>query len=485
MAMATQSVSSAPGLHREKIRQCLAALSRMLADGRFTDAEQRIGLEIEFGLVDDALEPSMTNTEVLRELADPALTTELGRHNVELNVPPYELTGTSLQRLENELHHYVDAGLVMIGILPTLRMKHFEPRWMTDDPRYHALNDKIMAVRGEPMRLSIDGVPLPGERPERLEWMADSILPECAGTSVQLHLQVTPEQFGRCFNAAQCLAGPQVAVTANSPFLAGRALWHETRIPLFEQATDTRTAALRRAGVRPRVFFGERWIDSVTDLFDENVRYFPPLLTDVYEQDPERALAIGTPPELHELRVHNSSVWRWNRPVYDVQGGTAHLRIENRVVPSGPSVVDVVANAAFFYGAQLALASAARPVWDELPFTSAEGNFVRAARTGLDAMQFWPSTGWVTAGELLLRVLLPLAREGLSMAGVSGDVAENYLGVIEQRCLRGRTGATWQRDAVAVAESTGADRRQALHTMFAAYLGNMRSGEPVHRWPLP
>src|SRR5690606_31164428 len=278
--------------------------------------------------------------------------------------------------------------------------------------------------------------------------------------------------------------GVQVALGANSPFLLGKALWHETRIPLFLQATDTRPEELKNQGVRPRVWFGERWITSIFDLFEENVRYFPGLLPETDDEDPMEALESNRVPKLTELRLHNGTVWRWNRPVYDVVDGKPHLRVENRVLPAGPTVVDMMANATFFYGAQRALADQERPVWTQMSFQAAEENLYAGARNGFDAQLYWPGIGWVPPDELALRVLLPLARQGLRDSGVSELVADRYLVVIEQRCRRRRTGGVWQRDVVLRAEERGMDRDTALSSMLARYLELSRSGEPVHTWPV-
>src|SRR5699024_9711792 len=287
----------------------------------------------------------------------------------------------------------------MIGILPTITNDHFDLKWITDNPRYTVLNDEILAARGERTALSLDGSALPGGCSERLRDHTDSILPEAACTSLQLHLQVPPEEFAEHWNAAQALAGVQVAIGANSPFLLGKALWHETRIPLFQQATDTRPAELKNQGVRPRVWFGERWIDSICDLFEENVRYFPSLLPEFAQQDPVETLEAGQTPELHELRAHNGTVWRWNRPVYDVVDGTPHLRVENRVLAAGPTVADMLANAAFFYGAQRALVEQDTPVWSRMSFRAAEENLYAGARDGFDASLYWPGIGTTASDE--------------------------------------------------------------------------------------
>lgn len=480
--------------YRDKMQRGLDALARMLADGNFSFPRQQMGLEMELCLVDEHMEPSMSNHVVLEKINDSSFTTELGQQNIELNVEPQVLAGDSAVELEQRLHasmsraasgaHDAGAKVVMIGTLPTLRDAHFDPQWLSRNPRYSILNEQIFLARGEEMLLDMEGVPLGDRAPERLRSYANSILPESACTSVQLHLQVAPEDFASHWNAAQCLAGVQVAVGANSPFLLGKALWHETRIPLFIQATDTRPQELRNQGVRPRVWFGERWITSIFDLFEENVRYFPALLPEPEEEDPLAALEAGRAPTLAELRLHNGTIWRWNRPVYDLVDGVPHLRVENRVLPAGPSVVDTVANACFFYGVQRALTEQDRPLWSQMTFAAAEENFYAGARHGMDAHLYWPGIGWVTPDELVLRILLPMAHEGLRSCGVSDRARERYLGIIEQRCLVRQTGASWQRDVVAMLEERGADRRSALAGMLRRYIELTESGEPVHLWPV-
>ncbi|GLZ42585.1 glutamate--cysteine ligase [Actinokineospora sp. NBRC 105648] len=480
--------------YRQKVQRCLDALERMLTDGGFAEEPPRMGLEIELNLVDGALQPAMLNRTVLEKIDDPCYTTELGQHNLELNVRPRPLRGAESTELETELRHSLaeaghkaqDAGarLVMIGALPTLRGEHFESRWLTPLPRYGRLNDQIFAARGEEILLHMEGVPMPGQRAERLRALQESIMPESACTSAQLHLQVAPDKFAANWNAAQCLAGVQVAIAANSPFLLRKALWHETRIPLFLQATDTRPQELKNQGVRPRVWFGERWITSIFDLFEENVRYFPGLLPEVDDEDPFEALDSGRAPRLAELRLHNGTIWRWNRPVYDVMDDVPHLRVENRVLPAGPTVLDLIANAAFFFGAQRALTTEERPLWTQMSFQAAEENLHAGARHAFGAQLYWPGIGWVPPDELVLRKLLPMAHEGLKDCGVSDAARERYLGVIERRCLARRTGSTWQRETVACLESRGLDRDAALASMLRRYIELSDAGEPVHTWPV-
>ncbi len=478
---------------RAKVTDCLDVLATLLAEGHFDTSEPRLGMEIELNLVGETGEPAMSNAAVLEAVADPAFQTELGQFNIEINVAPRPLRGMQVAELEEALREAlnqadararsVGSGLAMIGMLPTLTERHFDAQWLSDDPRYDLLSQQILAARGEDIELQIDGVAMPGaNRQERLDIITDTILPEAACTSVQLHLQVAPEDFASYWNAAQTIAGVQVALAANSPFFAGRALWHETRIPLFEQATDTRSPEMQNQGVRPRVWFGERWVTSIFDLFEENSRYFPSLLPVCSDEDPREAVAAGRAPTLSELTMHNGTVYRWNRPIYDCADGGYHLRLENRVLPAGPSIVDVLADAAFYYGLVHSLAHSDRPLWTQMTFDAAEENLHAAAREGLDARLYWPDVGWVGPRELVLRRLLPLAEEGLADWGVDAAVRGRYLGIIEARCLAGQNGAIWQRANVAARERAGQARPAALRGMMLDYLQLMHEGTPVHTW---
>src|SRR3954453_19714117 len=432
--------------YREKVRRCLDVFARMLREARFDADAPMTGLEIELNLVDELGDPALKNTEALEEIADPYFQTELGQFNLEINVPPKQLKDRGFSDFEGSVRaslndaeqkaSKVGAHLVMIGILPTLSAGHMSPDSLTANPRYQLLSDQILAARGEDIVIDIAG-------PERLRTTTDSIVPEAACTSTQLHTQVSPEDFAAYWNASQAIAGVQLALGANSPFLLGRELWRETRVPLFEQATDTRSEELKAQGVRPRVWFGERWITSIFDLFEENVRYFPALLPVIDEQDPIAELEEGRTPSLGELRLHNGTIYRWNRPVYDVVDGTPHLRVENRVLPAGPTVADTMANAAFYFGLVRTLAEHERPLWSQMSFSAAEENFHVAAREGIDAQLYWPGVGQVRATELVLRRLLPMAHDGLAAGGASSEESDRLLGIIEQRCLTGVNGAEW------------------------------------------
>jgi gamma-glutamyl:cysteine ligase YbdK (ATP-grasp superfamily) len=473
--------------YRLKVRRCLDVFAQMLGQATFDFDRPMAGLEIELNLVDSEYQPAMRNADVLAVIADEDFQTELGQFNIEINVAPRLLLDSGLSSFEDEVRTSLnaaedaaveqDAHLVMIGILPTLTPAHTGLDAISANPRYRLMNEQIFTMRGEDLHLRIEGR-------ERLDTYSETILPEAACTSTQLHLQVSPQSFPRYWNASQCLAAVQLALGANSPYFFGRELWRETRIALFEQATDTRPEELKAQGVRPRVWFGERWITSIFDLFEENVRYFPALLPVVDDEDPVDLLERGGVPRLSELRLHNGTIWRWNRPVYDVVNGRPHLRVENRVLPAGPTVLDTLANAAFYAGAVRALADQQRPVWSQMSFHTAEENFHTAARHGITSAIYWPGIGEVPVAELVLRRLLPLAADGLDASGVASADRDRLLGVIEQRCLRLRNGAEWQVDvATKIEERYHLPRQEVLKDMLRRYVDYMHSNEPVHTWP--
>src|SRR5690606_24675979 len=295
-------------IYREKVRRCLDAFARMLRDAQFDVERPLTGLEIELNLVDDDFSPAHVNADALASIADPRFQTELGQFNIEINVPPRVLAGGGFAGFEDTVRTSLNtanrsaadakAQMVMIGILPTLMPEHVTADAISASPRYALLNNQIFAARGEDLHIEIGGK-------ERLSLVADSITPEGACTSVQAHVQVGPEEFASYWNAAQAIAGIQLAVGANSPYLFGKRLWHETRIPLFVQATDPRPVELKAQGMRPRVWFGDSWITSVFDLFEDNVRYFPALLPICEDDDPLAILDEGKTPDLDELTLHN------------------------------------------------------------------------------------------------------------------------------------------------------------------------------------
>ncbi|HEY6707147.1 MAG TPA: glutamate--cysteine ligase, partial [Actinomycetota bacterium] len=352
---------------------------------------------------------------------------------------------------------------------------------LSDAPRYRALNNGVRRLRQEPFRIRIAGA-------DPLELAADDIGLEGANTSFQVHLKVDPDRFADHFNAAQLAIAPVLAVAGNSPTFLGHRLWEETRVALFKQAIDDRGPAGRAGRRVARVAFGTGWTATgALELLEESVRLHEPVLPVVGPEHPLERVAAGQVPALGELRLHQSTVWRWNRPIYDPAGG-GHLRIELRALPAGPTVVDMLANAAFLLGLTLALAPGAAATTRRFAFQQAHHNFYRAAQFGLGAELAWPlapsGRPRILTAPDLVHQLLPTARQGLVGAGVLAGEADELLAVIEARAATGQTGAAWQRLALATLEPT-LGREQALAAMFEQYLEHQRTGEPVHTWPLP
>jgi hypothetical protein len=477
---------------RDKVKANLAALRTLVDNGSFETGRRTCGIEVEVYITNPEGSPVPINAQLLERMASADFQTELAQFTIEFGVKPRLLMGhvfhtidTELRRSLNHAHEVAEdlgAHVMIIGILPTLRDLDATEELMSANDRYRALNDMILSARGEDILIKIEGS-------ELLETTAKSILFEAACTSMQLHLQVDPHDFGLYWNAAQLLSAPLVAVGANSPFFLGKQLHHETRITLFEQAIDTRTEELVQQGVRPRVWFGEKWLDEgegLWDLFDENVRYFPALLPVCEDEDPMATIAAGEVPRLPELTLHNGTIYRWNRPVYEVVRGRPHMRIENRVLPAGPSVPDAVANAAFFYGLLHGLASQARPhIWEQMSFAAAADNFYAAARDGLGARLYWPRVGaQVPVSELIMRHLLPLARDGLVDWGVDAGDADYYLGIIAERTLSGLNGAGWQIATWHKLVDDGLSRDDAIRRLVRVYRQRSYASTPVHTWPV-
>jgi gamma-glutamyl:cysteine ligase YbdK (ATP-grasp superfamily) len=446
-----------------------------------------MGLEVELDLVDPLGRARLVNDPVLAKIGRDDLQSELARFNIELNVPPRRLAGDVFDATARELREVLlrcaartevlGARIVAIGTLPTLRPDELTYEQLSSNPRYALLSRRMHAARSSLFAVHIDGR-------EPLAFAADSVAPEAAATSLQLHLRVPPDRFAAYYNAAQLIAPVQVAVAANSPYLLGHELWHETRIALCEQLLDTRRADEVTLGRRSRVSLGHQWVSDAVELFADIVESIPPLLPTLGPHDPLEILASGEVPGLAELRLHNGTVWWWNRPVYDVQGGRPHLRIENRVLPSGPTVVDMVANAALYYGLVRTLADRDPPLWSSVPFAETDADLRLAAQVGLSAAIRWGDRRRPVR-DLLLDELLPLASAGLDAWGVNRADRDHYLNVIEQRARTGRTGAVWQTAVVGHLERhRGIDRAAALREMTRRYVENMRGGAPVHEWPV-
>ena len=466
---------------RERLEQHLSELGRLLARPGFGAGPVTVGAELELFLVDRAALPLPMNEAVRASAADPRITVELNRYNLELNSSPAPLAGHPFAALASELDLLLarigDAArarqgrIALIGILPTLSRAHLDGDVMTEAARYRALARGLRRLRQGPIQIRIVG-------DDPLELTSEQIALEGANTSFQVHLRVAPEDFTRTYNAVQLATAPALAVAGNSPTFLGHRLWEETRIALFKQSVEDRDSRqLRR---RPsRTTFGTGWLrDGALELFAESVRLHQPLLP--YTTD-----GAGSMPGLNELRLHQGTVWRWNRAIYDPASG-GHLRIEMRALPAGPTVTDMLANAAFLIGLTLCLADQDQRWTYALPFERADHNFYRAAQYGLAAGLSWPAdradqVRTLCAADLVTE-LLPAARQGLVGAGVAAAEADRLLGVIGARVATRQTGAAWQRVTLATSER-GRSREQALAVMLDRYLSYAATGQPVHTWP--
>ncbi|HEY9286314.1 MAG TPA: CBS domain-containing protein [Pyrinomonadaceae bacterium] len=466
----------------------LRALERMLAEGRFETNVRRIGAEQEMFLVDREMRPAFVATEVLRRINDPRLTTEIARFNLEANLTPLELSGDCLSRMEAELREVTGrvrdgarefgADVLLAGILPTLRLSDMTLESMTPNPRYYALNEGVMRQRGEDISVHIKGL-------DEIQATSDNIMLLSSNTSFQVHLQVGPAEFAPLYNWAQAATAPVLAAAVNSPLWVGHRLWQETRLALFQHSADTRTPSQTVRSDPTRVGFGDAWVqNSILDIFREDIARFRVLLTTETDEDPWAVLDAGGTPELKALRLHNGTVWWWNRPCYGIgSDGRAHLRIENRVLPSGPTTLDEMANAAFLIGLMSSLREEHGDVERLMTFDDAKSNFFAAARYGLKAQLTWLGGQTLSASRLILEQLLPLARQGLQSASVDAADIDLYLGTLEERVRSGQTGAAWALGSLAAMGDAGT--RETRHrALTSAMHEHQLKGDPVHRWPV-
>ncbi len=446
-------------------------LETWFKEKKFSSHCSRAGFEIEAWLVDEQLHPASINETFLNTLNSPLASPELANFNIELNSTPCDLTGDALTQMQNELDETwlkckktaeeLHSDIVMTGILPTLDNDVLHLANMSKMKRYRALNREVIHQRkGKPLVFDINGV-------EHLRVTHRDVMMEAAATSFQIHLQVNLDNAVRIYNASIAITGPLLALSVNSPYLFGKDLWDETRIPVFEQAVAAGGYDGAAFGPIRRVTFGDSYVrESLFECFKENLEHYPVLLPVELEKDASLA----------HLRMHNGTIWRWNRPLLGFdESGQPHLRIEQRVVPSGPTTQDAIANAAFYYGAVTALAKLDEPVENQIPHSSARDNFYAAARLGLRSSQRWLDGKDINARDLILQELLPLAHQGLISLGISIEDSDKYLGIIHDRVKSGQTGTTWQRSFV---KKHGRD----MTALTRAYIKNQNSGEPVHRW---
>ncbi|MEZ5058859.1 MAG: CBS domain-containing protein [Saprospiraceae bacterium] len=471
----------------------IQAMEYMLNNDWFESDVVRIGAEQEMCLVDaKTYKPATINMEVLETTKDlPWLETELAKFNLETNLTPREFNGKCLTLLEQENYDYMQqirqklepfgAKAVLTGILPTLRKYDLELHNLTPKPRYFALMESInkQLKEGSSYELRLEGI-------DELLIKHSSPLLEACNTSFQVHLQVAPKDFPAYYNIAQALAAPVMAIATNSPIVFGKRLWHETRIALFQQALDTRGTHEHLRERSPRVHFGKKWVDeSILEIYKEDIARFRVLLAGDDEEESLEMINDNKVPKLRALQVHNSTVYRWNRPCYGISdNGKPHLRIENRVLPAGPTVVDAVANAAFWLGAMVGMHDKYRDIRGLLQFEDVSDNFIKAAKFGVDSQFNWLGDKKIGACDLILKELLPLARHGLELQKVDTADIDKYLGIIEARATEHMTGARWQLRAFTKLKNT-ITRDEALAVLTSSIVNNQEKEIPVHLWKLP
>ena len=469
----THFKKSAFNRFHSRLKQETELLAQWFSQEKLENERFIAGFEVETWLLDQNYQPAPVNMAYLERVNDPLVSPELSKFNVEINANPQLLNHQALCNLHKELEltwdkcidvaKQMDIILAMIGIVPTIRDKDLTLQNMSDMKRYHALNEQVLRMRkGKPIKLDITG-------PQHLTTEHQDVMLESATTSLQVHIQVPVTQSVRYYNAAQIISAPLIALAANSPFLFGHQLWDETRIPLFEQAVAVGGFDSAMHGPTRRVSFGSDYAkQSVMECFNENLAHFPILLPVTYDEDVT---------QLKHLNLHNGTIWRWNRPLIGFNNGKPHIRIEQRVMPAGPSIIDTIANMAFFYGLIHYLANTATAPELDLPFSHTRDNFYVAAKKGLNSTLVWLDGNKHNTKQLLLNELLPMAKMGLEMFEISTEDIGKYLDIIEARLISNCNGANWQK---AFVNKYGSD----MTALTKAYIENQKSGEPVHKWSL-
>lgn len=465
----------------------LHALEKMLAGDFFETNVKRIGAEQEMFIVDSSMNAAPLAVEIIEAANDERLTTELGLFNLEANTAPLDFTKDCLSKMERELSDVVnvckktaqkfDADVVLAGILPTLKESNYVAENLTPEPRYIEMDRVLTELHGKDRFIHIKGL-------DELQLKKQNTFIEFSNVSFQVHLQVGIGEFTGAYNWSQAIAAPVLASAVNSPFLLGHRLWHETRIALFQHATDARSTVLKERNQMPRVHFGDDWInDSILEMFHEDLARFRFILTRKVEEDALAELEKGKIPALDAWQMHNGTIWRWNRTCYGITNKKPSLRIEARFLPAGPTVLDEVANSAFYLGLMTALPEEFGDVRKKMSFDDAKMNFFNAAQNGLKTQIVWLNGKSFPAKKLILEKLLPLAEKGLKSAKIKTADIKKYLGVIEERVKNECSGAQWMLDSYAAMDEN-AKPNVRLRTLVAAMKTNQETGEAVHKWSL-
>ena len=463
----------------------LRTLELMLKKDVIEKGITRIGTEQEFCLVTDHWRPAKNSEKILSAINDPHFTTELARYNLEINLDPLELKTDCFTKLENQLNAYLkqaaevakkfDTKVLLAGILPTISKNEVELDYMTPSPRYWTLNDSIKELRGKDFEMHIRGV-------DELSITHDSVLFEACNTSFQMHLQVDPDAFIANYNWAQAISGPVLGICTNSPLLLGRELWSETRIALFQQSIDTRISSYALQDQLARVMFGNEWEEgSIAEIYKHDIARHKIIISRDIENNSMEVFNRGETPKLEALNLHNGTIYRWNRPCYGVAGNKAHVRIENRYIPAGPSTIDEIANFAFWAGLMMGRPEKYDNIAEHMDFRDAKSNFFKAARTGKESVLRWMDIQ-ISVRELIIKHLLPMAYAGLEKANIDKNDIERLLGIIEQRAIN-FTGTQWSIRTYRNLRRQ-MKRDDALVALTKTIYEHQQTNLPVHEWPV-
>ena len=489
--MGIQEMDQASGGHEHRaamhdVLADLRALEYMLDNDMFETGITRIGAEQELAFVDEAMRPAPHGPEIIEAINDPRATTEIGQFNMEFNCDPKVFTGSVLRDLHEELEELMTKAQVasmtmgampiLIGILPTLQQQHLSQKYIVPKPRYFALDERITKARGGRYDIRIKGI-------DEINFSHDSVMLEALNTSYQLHFQVEPKEFAISYNVAQAVTAPVLAAAANSAVLFGKRLWHETRIAVFEQTVDTSGQDIpTERDMLKRVRFGEGWVkESVVEIFKSDIARFRNMFRADSTQDSLAMVQKGEIPKLSALQTYNGTLYRWNRQCYGISDGKPHLRIENRVLPAGPTIIDEVANSAFWFGLMQRMPKVYPNLTERLSFADAKANFVSAARSGLDYKSRWVDDRVIPTRDLILGELVPMAIEGLREVGVDSQDIDKYMNIISERTETGRNGARWMINSVEHLHEQGT-RAERLCTLTAGTISRQQEGKPVHEW---
>jgi len=463
------------------------ALDEMIKNDLFEKDLHRVGFEQELCIVNNFYRPSFNALKILEKLKDDHFTTELALFNLEINLDPVELKNNCFSEIEEQLNFYIDKvkkvaneiennKILLVGILPTLKKKDLIVENITPFERYTILNEILKNIRGDSFKLRIEGV-------DDLILDHDSILFEACNTSFQVHLQLGLDEIVDKYNWSQAIAGPILSIMSNSPLLLGRELWSETRIALFQQSVDMRNTSYLLREQKPRVSFGNGWIKkSIIELFKDDISRYTPLITADFDEDSIEKSEKGNPQKLSILNIYNGTLYKWNRVCYGVTNNIPHLRIENRYIPSGPSVKDEIANAIFWVGVMQGMPDEYKNIWKKMPFSDARGNFINAARTGINTYFNWFGEG-ISSKRLIKKILIPMARKGLKKSKINPKDIKYYLKIIEKRVDKNVTGSKWMvRSKRKLRKTLSPDVAGILLT--SSMYDNQESKKPVHEWKL-